>query len=124
VGADSAGTPPLKEQRAWAVDGDGHALDGGVSDRWLSEGCPRLFKPSDDDDRKLLREEAATRESRTVGMATPRVAYAINIKGRLLVQSCPFCASLHVHTPEVGLRLAPCSTPERRLEYMLTLRDE
>ena len=113
-----------KDQRAWAVDGDGHALDGGVSDRWLSEGCPRLFKPSDEEDRKRLREEAAARECRTVEMETPPVAYAIKINGRLLVQSCPFCASLHVHTSEAGLRPAPWSTSDRRLEYWLTRRED
>jgi hypothetical protein len=38
----------------WAVDGEGRALDGSVSDRWLSEQCPRLFDVKDDEDRKRL----------------------------------------------------------------------
>jgi hypothetical protein len=40
------------------VDGDGHALDDGVSDRWLSEECPHLYKASDEGDRKRLRATA------------------------------------------------------------------
>ena len=38
----------------WAVDGEGRALDATVSDRWLSEECPRLFGMKDDEDRKRL----------------------------------------------------------------------
>ena len=49
---------------------------------------------------------------------------AIMINGRLVVQSCPFCARYHVHTAEEGLRLAPCATSGRPLEYRLTRRDE
>lgn len=43
----------------WAVDGDGHALDGIVSDRWLSEACPRLFNLKDDEDRRRLSKAAS-----------------------------------------------------------------
>ena len=38
----------------WAVDGEGRALEGIVSDRWLSAECPRLFGVTDDEDRKRL----------------------------------------------------------------------
>jgi len=38
----------------WAVDGEGRTLEGIVSDRWLSEECPRLFSAKDDEDRKRL----------------------------------------------------------------------
>ncbi len=38
----------------WAVDGEGRALEGIVSDRWLSDKCPRLFSVKDDEDRKRL----------------------------------------------------------------------
>lgn len=38
----------------WAIDGEGRALEGSVSDRWLSEGCPRVFSVKDDEDRKRL----------------------------------------------------------------------
>jgi hypothetical protein len=41
-------------RNTWAVDGDGRALEGIVSNRWLSEPCPRLFSVKDDEDRKLL----------------------------------------------------------------------
>lgn len=41
-------------QNIWAVDGAGMALEGSVSDRWLSEECPRLFTVKDDEDRKRL----------------------------------------------------------------------
>jgi len=47
-----------QDYEIWAVDGDGRALSSAVSDRWLSEACPRLFKASDEDDRKRLREGA------------------------------------------------------------------
>jgi len=47
-----------QDQRTWAVDGDGHALDDGVSDRWLSEECPRLYKASDGGDRNRLSDTA------------------------------------------------------------------
>jgi hypothetical protein len=43
-------------QGAWAVDGDGRALESAVSVRWLAENCPRLFSTDDDQDRKRLRE--------------------------------------------------------------------
>jgi hypothetical protein len=46
------------------------------------------------------------------------------INGRLVVQECPFCAGYHVHPPEQGLCLAPCSGAGRRLEYLLTRRDD
>jgi len=38
----------------WAVDAEGRALESIVSDRWLSEECPRLFIVKDDEDRKRL----------------------------------------------------------------------
>ena len=38
----------------WAVDAEGRALEGNVSDRWLSDKCPRLFSVKDDEDRKRL----------------------------------------------------------------------
>jgi hypothetical protein len=38
----------------WAVDEEGHALETIVSDRWLSDKCPRLFTVKDDEDRKRL----------------------------------------------------------------------
>jgi hypothetical protein len=41
-------------RRGWAVDGADRALEGTVSERWLSEECPRLFSPRDDEDRKRL----------------------------------------------------------------------
>ena len=44
----------VTNQGIWAVDGEGHALERIVSDRWLAEECPRLFSVKDDDDRKLL----------------------------------------------------------------------
>lgn len=37
-----------------AIDEDGRMLETAVSDRWLSEACPRLFNASDDEDRKRL----------------------------------------------------------------------
>jgi len=43
----------------WAVDGEGRALEGIVSDRWLSEECPRAFSLKDDEDRKRLSKSAA-----------------------------------------------------------------
>ena len=43
----------------WAVDGEGRALEGIVSDRWLWAECPRLVSVTDDEDRKRL--------SKTVG---------------------------------------------------------
>jgi hypothetical protein len=38
----------------WAIDGEGRPLEGGVSDRWLSDECPRFFSAKDDEDRKRL----------------------------------------------------------------------
>jgi hypothetical protein len=38
----------------WAVDGEGRALERIVSDRWLSDECPRLFSAKDEEDRKRL----------------------------------------------------------------------
>jgi hypothetical protein len=43
----------------WAVDREGRELEGGVSDRWLSDECPRLFNGKDDEDRKRLSKPAA-----------------------------------------------------------------
>jgi hypothetical protein len=42
----------------WAVDRDGRALEGGVSDRWISDQCPRLLSVKDDEDRKRLSRPA------------------------------------------------------------------
>ncbi len=42
----------------WAIDGAGRALEGIVSQRWLSEECPRLFNAKDDEDRKQLSKPA------------------------------------------------------------------
>jgi hypothetical protein len=41
-------------QGMWAVDGTGRALERGISAKWLSEECPRLFNIKDDEDRKRL----------------------------------------------------------------------
>jgi len=46
-------------QGTWAVDGEGRALEGAVTDRWLSEDCPRHHSPADHDDRKRRRDSAA-----------------------------------------------------------------
>lgn len=43
----------------WAVDGEGRTLERTVSDRWLSEECPRLFSVKDDEDRKRLSKAVA-----------------------------------------------------------------
>jgi len=45
----------IGNQEAWAVDGQGRALETEVSTRWLSEQCPPLSNPHDDEDRKRLR---------------------------------------------------------------------
>ncbi len=44
---------------AWAADGGGRALEDAVTDRWLSENCPRLFDARDNEDRKRLSRSAA-----------------------------------------------------------------
>jgi hypothetical protein len=44
----------LQDPAAWAVDGEGRALEHEISDKWLGEGCPRLFNANDDEDRKRL----------------------------------------------------------------------
>jgi hypothetical protein len=44
------------DQGSWAVDADGRALESRVTDRWLSEECPRVFNASDENDRKRRRE--------------------------------------------------------------------
>jgi hypothetical protein len=43
-----------ESRRIWAVDGEGRALEGNVSDRWLLEQCPRLFSMKDEEDRKRV----------------------------------------------------------------------
>jgi hypothetical protein len=43
----------------WAVDDEGRALEGTVSDRWLSQECPRLFSVKDNEDRKRLSKAIA-----------------------------------------------------------------
>ena len=48
----------IAHQEAWAVDGQGRALDPVVSQRWLSEQCPPSADINDDEDRKRLREPA------------------------------------------------------------------
>jgi hypothetical protein len=40
------------DQGSWAVDADGRALESRVTDRWLSEECPRVFNASDENDRQ------------------------------------------------------------------------
>ena len=49
----------ILSQTAWAVDGEGRALEGAVTDRWLAEECPRLFSAKDEEDRKRLSKPAA-----------------------------------------------------------------
>lgn len=49
----------ILNQQAWAVDQEGRALEGTVSERWLSEECPRLVSVKDDEDRKRLSRIAA-----------------------------------------------------------------
>jgi hypothetical protein len=44
----------LHDQEAWAVDGEGRALESIISNRWLKESCPRLMNDKDEDDRKRL----------------------------------------------------------------------
>ena len=41
-------------RNVWAVDGEGRALEGLVSDRWRSDECPRVFRVKDEEDRKRL----------------------------------------------------------------------
>lgn len=41
-------------RNVWAVDGEGRTLEDLVSDRWLSDKCPRAFSVNDDEDRKRL----------------------------------------------------------------------
>jgi hypothetical protein len=41
-------------RQIWAVDGEGHALEDIVSDRWLAQECPGSFDAKDDEDRKRL----------------------------------------------------------------------
>lgn len=53
-------TPSLNH-RTWAVSDQGMALESGITDRWLSEDCPRNAAASDDDDRKRLRGAVAAR---------------------------------------------------------------
>jgi hypothetical protein len=46
-------------RNTWAVDGEGRALEGIVSERWLLERCPGLFSVKDDEDRKRLAKAVA-----------------------------------------------------------------
>jgi hypothetical protein len=41
------------------VDREGRALESTVSNRWLSEKCPRLLNAGDDEDRKRLSKPTA-----------------------------------------------------------------
>lgn len=41
-----------ESRKVWAVDEEGRPLVATVSDRWLSEECPRLFTANDGEDRK------------------------------------------------------------------------
>jgi hypothetical protein len=43
----------------WAVDAECRVLESAISDRWLSEECPRLFAVKDDEDRKRLSKAVA-----------------------------------------------------------------
>jgi hypothetical protein len=49
----------VPSQGPWAVDREGRALEMIVSNRWLSQECPRLFNATDDDDRKQLSKRIA-----------------------------------------------------------------
>jgi hypothetical protein len=40
----------------WAVDGEARALENAVTNRWLSEPCPRVYQATDNKDRECLRE--------------------------------------------------------------------
>lgn len=44
----------VERRGIWAVDGEGRPLESVVTDRWLSDKCPRLFSVKDDEDRKRL----------------------------------------------------------------------
>lgn len=41
-------------RNVWAVDEQGRTLEAVVSDRWLSEACPRMFSLKDDEERRRL----------------------------------------------------------------------
>ena len=49
----------LLSRDAWAIDGEGRSLDSLVTNRWLTEECPRLFNAKDDEDRKQLSKSGA-----------------------------------------------------------------
>ena len=57
-------------------------------------------------------------------MDEPPTVAARMINGRLVVRACPFCSGCHVHTPQEGLRIAPCSSGGRRAEYLLIRRED
>jgi len=48
----------ILSRETWAIDGEGKELVATVSQRWLSEECPRLFKAKDDEDRKQASKPA------------------------------------------------------------------
>jgi hypothetical protein len=54
----------ILSQKAWAVDGMGRALEQKVSDRWLSECCPRWSSAQDDEDRARLFRPLNLQENR------------------------------------------------------------
>lgn len=49
----------ILSRETWAIYGEGRELGATVSQRWLSEECPRLFKAKDDEDRKQSSKLAA-----------------------------------------------------------------
>lgn len=46
------------KQGTGAVDGESRALENAVTDRWLSQECPRHQSPTDYEDRKRLHKAA------------------------------------------------------------------
>jgi hypothetical protein len=49
----------LLSRDSWAIDREGRSLDTVVTNRWLTEECPRLFNVKDDEDRKQLSKSGA-----------------------------------------------------------------
>lgn len=53
----------LASRNVWAVDDQRRPLEDIVSNRWLSEACPRISGVRDDEDRRRLLKPTADRDA-------------------------------------------------------------
>jgi len=94
----------LLSHGVWATDGEGRPLENSVTNRWLSEACPRIISENDDKDRKRLRE--ATGQLDLLPFTNPRSKF-----------SSSFTLASHCQCPTFGEQQVPCRVDSLSIDY-------